>query len=101
HLLPNSWTCSGPMVAMAPAGPEFIWPPIWAMLLMLPALGAMETLRFIALPLYTLLPFDCCGNMLGKERGRGHKCHSFARISGLSCTCTSMSIYIFFMFFLN
>uniref|UniRef100_A0A673M675 Uncharacterized protein n=1 Tax=Sinocyclocheilus rhinocerous TaxID=307959 RepID=A0A673M675_9TELE len=46
------------MLAMLPPGPEFIelmliWLPIWPMLL---ELVAMDTLRFMPLPLYMLLP---------------------------------------------
>uniref|UniRef100_A0A672T4S0 Uncharacterized protein n=1 Tax=Sinocyclocheilus grahami TaxID=75366 RepID=A0A672T4S0_SINGR len=45
------------MLAMPPPGPEFIelmliWLPIWPMLL---ELVAMDTLRFMPLPLYMLL----------------------------------------------
>ncbi len=66
-------TCSGPMLAMPPPGPELmvIWLPIWPMLL---ELVAMDTLRFMPLPLYMLLLAcwlnwggDCWVNILWRE----------------------------------
>lgn len=58
-----SLTCSGPMLVIPPAGPEFIelmdiWLPIWPMLL---ELVPIDTLRFMPLPLYMLL-LACWGN---------------------------------------
>ncbi len=77
-------TCSGPMLAMLPPGPEFmvIWLPIWPMLL---ELVAMDTLRFMPLPLYMLLLAcwlnwggDCWVNILWRE---ADKCIKMFRLA--------------------
>lgn len=79
---PGPRTCSGPMEDSPDVGTEvtevmLICPVIWFMLLIPPALVAMDTLMFMLL-LYMLVfaccpkcGGDCCENMLGrKEKAR-------------------------------